>query len=418
MLIIVCTLLSLAFPDAGSSNNWDQWRGPNRDARLPESSTPWPETLKETNLIRSWRVEMGPGYPGPVLDSTRVYTAETAGARDEIAKAFDRSTGKLIWQASWPGAMSVPFFAKRNGDWIRSTPALDGDSIYIAGIRDVLVKLDSKTGREHWRVDFVERFKSPLPAFGFVCSPMIDDTGVYVQAGGGFVKLDKKDGKTIWRTLEDGGGMYGSAFSSPVRVTLASRDQFLVQSRTHLAGIDPQSGKVIWKREIPAFRGMNILTPVVHEGAIFTSAYGGKAHKFDVVSKGGGDLDTVEAWKVGNAEANMSSPVIHNGHAYLHLRNRRVACVNLANGNVTWTSPSSYGEYWSMVSRGDKILALDNRGILYLLKANPQKLEILDERKVSDQETWGHLAVSGNELFIRELKALSAWKWQAMPVAR
>jgi len=209
----------LAFPDAGSSNNWDQWRGPNRDARLPESSTPWPETLKETNLTRSWRVEMGPGYPGPVVDTTRVYTAETASARDEIAKAFDRLTGKLVWQASWPGAMSVPFFAKRNGDWIRSTPALDGDSIYIAGIRDVLVKLDSKTGREHWRVDFVERFKSPLPAFGFVCSPMIDDTGVYVQAGGGFVKLDKKRRKNylenprgwwrhVWQRLLISGASY------------------------------------------------------------------------------------------------------------------------------------------------------------------------------------------------------------------
>ena len=418
MLTIVCAFLCVAFPEVRPSANWDQWRGPNRDAKLPENSTPWPDSLKETHLARSWRVEMGPGYPGPVVDDARVYTAETAGARDEIAKALDRSTGKLVWQASWPGAMSVPFFAKRNGDWVRSTPALDGDSIYIAGIRDVLVKLDSKTGREQWRVDFVERFKSPLPAFGFVCSPMVDATGVYVQAGGGFVKLDKKDGKTIWRTLEDGGGMYGSAFSSPVRVTLASRDQLLVQSRTHLAGIDPQTGKVLWKREIPAFRGMNILTPVVHEGAIFTSAYGGKAHRFDVVSKGGGDIDTVEAWKVGNAEANMSSPIIHEGHAYLHLRNRRVACVNLANGNVTWTSPSSYGEYWSMVSRGDKILALDNRGILYLLKANPQKLEILDERKVSEQETWGHLAVSGNELFVRELKALSAWKWQAAPAAR
>jgi outer membrane protein assembly factor BamB len=114
----------------------------------------------------------------------------------------------------------------------------------------------------------------------------------------------------------------------------------------------------------------------------------------------------------------MSSPIIHDGHAYLHLRNRRVCCVNLTTGNVTWTSPSSYGEYWSMVARGDRILALDNRGILYLLKANPQKLEILDERKVSDQETWGHLAVSGNELFIRELKALGSWKWQQASAAR
>jgi hypothetical protein len=68
-----------------------------------------------------------------------------------------------------------------------------------------------------------------------------------------------------------------------------------------------------------------------------------------------------------------------------------------------------------MVAHGDKILALDNRGMLFLLKANPQKMEVLDERKLSDQETWGHLAVVGNELFVRELKALSAWRWGTTP---
>ena len=41
-----------------------------------------------------------------------------------------------MWKAEWPGAMSVAFMAKRNGDWIRSTPAYDGDSLYVAGIRD------------------------------------------------------------------------------------------------------------------------------------------------------------------------------------------------------------------------------------------------------------------------------------------
>ena len=413
-LVFLAAVLSIPGADAPTpASGWTQWRGPARDARLPDGA-PWPEKLGEDVLKRTWRVELGSGYPGPVVSADKVFTAETVGARDEVARAFDRATGKPVWQTSWPGSMSVPFFAKRNGDWIRSTPVLDGDSIYFAGMRDVLVKLEARTGRERWRVDLMERFKSPLPAFGFVCSPIVDATGIYIQGGGGLVKLDKTDGKTIWRTLEDGGGMYGSAFSSPVRATLASRDQLVVQNRTHLAGVDPVDGKVLWKREIPAFRGMNILTPAIYEGGIFTSAYGGKAHRFDVVSKAG-DLDTVEAWKVGHAEANMSSPVIHNGHAYLHLRNRRVVCLNLATGNVTWTSAGTYGEYWSMVAHGDKILALDNRGMLFLLKANPQKMEVLDERKLSDQETWGHLAVVGNELFVRELKALSAWRWGTTP---
>ena len=68
-----------------------------------------------------------------------------------------------------------------------------------------------------------------------------------------------------------------------------------------------------------------------------------------------------------------------------------------------------------MVANGNKILALDNRGILFLMEASPKEFKIIDERKVSDEETWGHLAVVGDELFIRELKGLSAWMWKKAP---
>ena len=59
--------------------------------------------------------------------------------------------------------MKVPFFARKNGSWVRSTPACDGESIYIGGIRDVLVAIDLENGRERWRVDFPEREGSPVP---------------------------------------------------------------------------------------------------------------------------------------------------------------------------------------------------------------------------------------------------------------
>jgi glycosyltransferase involved in cell wall biosynthesis len=72
-----------------------------------------------------------------------------------------------------------------------------------AGMRDVLVCLDAATGAERWRADFVEQFKSPLPAFGFVCSPLVVGDFVYVQAGAGFCKLDKQTGKVLWRVLTD-----------------------------------------------------------------------------------------------------------------------------------------------------------------------------------------------------------------------
>jgi hypothetical protein len=98
--------------------------------------------------------------------------------------------------------------------------------------------------------------------------------------------------------------------------------------------------------------------------------------------------------------------------AYEHTKNQRTLAVDLKTGKELWTSKESFGKYWSLVANGDRILALDQRGSLYLLKANPAQFELIDQRKVSDQETWAHLAVAGNEIYIRQLDALVAWSWE------
>ena len=143
--------------------------------------------------------------------------------------------------------MKVPFFAARNGSWVRSTPAYDGEYLYVAGMRDVLVCLRARDGSEVWRVDFMETFDTPLPDFGFVCSPLVIGDAVYVQAGGGFARLERKTGAVRWRSLQDGGGMQDSAFSSPVLASLQGVPQLVVQTRAALAGVDPEDGTVLWQ---------------------------------------------------------------------------------------------------------------------------------------------------------------------------
>ena len=46
------------------------------------------------------------------------------------------------------------------------------------------------------------------------------------------------------------------------------------------------------------------------------------------------------------------------------------------------------------------------------VKANPEKYEQLDTRKVSDKETWAHLAVCGDEVYVRSLDGLIAFRWR------
>lgn len=401
-LLLVSTSALLAAGD------WPQWRGPQRSGQV--AGPAWPDKLDTNHLRQVWRVELGPSYSGPIVSGERVFTTETRDKKVEIVTAFDRRSGQVLWRAEWPGALSVPFFAKSNGDWIRATPACDGESLFVAGMRDVLVCLDAQNGQERWRVDFVRQLDAPVPEFGFVCSPLVDGEAVYVQAGASFVKLNKRTGDILWRTLEDQGGMWGSVFSSPIIATLGGLRQLVVQTRQKLAGVDPEDGQVLWEQPVEAFRGMNILTPVILGDTLFTSTYGGRTIGFKV-TQADGKFSVREAWRH-KAQGYMSTPVVIEGVAYHHLKSQRVMAIEVETGRELWTSDRSFGKYWSLVAQGDRILALDQRGQLFLLRANQEQLEELDSRKLTEAETWAHLAVADDQVFVRELHALSAFQWE------
>jgi outer membrane protein assembly factor BamB len=155
---------------------------------------------------------------------------------------------------------------------------------------------------------------------------------------------------------------------------------------------------------------MNILTPTVVGDAVFTSSYQNRSWLY-TITKTDGAFGVTESWS-NNAQGYMSSPVVIGDHVYLHMGNQRFTCIDLKTGTRVWNS-DSFGKYASMVAQGDRILALDERGILLLIKADPAGFQLLDERKVAHEDTWAHLAVTGDEIYVRELNALAAFRWRS-----
>ena len=390
--------------------DWLQWRGPTRDGQIHDSAKAWPGKLSEKNLKKLWSVDLAEGYSSPIVAGERVITVETRSKKNEIVRAFNRDSGKQLWEASWAGSMRVPFFAAKNGSWVRSSPAADGKNVYVGGMLDVLVALDLSSGKEQWRVDFPRKEKTPKPQFGFVCSPLLDKNHVYVQVGSALRKMRKDDGETVWKVLADERAMFGSAFSSPVRATIGKRDQIVVQTRMELAGVAPHDGKVIWKTPVKAFRGMNILTPTVIGNKVFTSTYGGGTFWYGVENKGA--QQAVSPLWQHKLEGYMSSPVSIDGLVYMHGRDKRFHCLDPVKKKVLWSTADVYGDYWSMVVNGKKILALDSRGFLMLIEASPKGFKLAGKVEVSGRPTWAHLVVCDNEVYVRDLKGLTAYRWQ------
>ncbi len=108
----------------------------------------------------------------------------------------------------------------------------------------------------------------------------------------------------------------------------------------------------------------------------------------------------------------MSTPIVIDGHLYMHLKNERFTCLDLKTGEERWTS-KTFGKYWSMIGNVDdqKILALDSDGTLRLIAADPSQLRVIDEFKVAD-DAWAHLAIRGSVVVVRALDALRVYDWK------
>lgn len=245
-------LLSLSTCLFSADPGWPQFRGPERTGAAP--GAPWPGQLKE--LRQLWQVKLDKGYPGPIVDASRVYVAETATSETEIVRALDRKTGKeTVARLLGRGSTPFRFSPKRMATGFARPPPSTGQTLFVAGMEEVLVACNTATGKEKWRVDFPKRYNVAKPDFGFSSSPLLDGDSLIVQAANSVIRLNKKTGATEWRALpREADIMDSGAFSSPTIASLHGRRQLLVQSRTNLYGLDPATGAVLWQQEVPHYQ--------------------------------------------------------------------------------------------------------------------------------------------------------------------
>ena len=102
-----------------------------------------------------------------------------------------------------------------------------------------------------------------------------------------------------------------------------------------------------------------------------------------------------------------------DGHIYLHGRDKKLHCIDLTKGEAKWSTDEDFGEYWSMIQKGNRVLALYQQGILVLFEATPEAFKPLDRREISPKNpTWAHIGLDGNRDLIRSLKGVSVWGWK------
>lgn len=394
----------------GLSQDWPQWRGPNRDGVVHGVKVPgkWPKTLAE-----EWKVPVGEGVASPVVVGSNVYvfTREKKGkdvksgveTGDEVVRCLDLVSGKERWRSEPYPATYKPH-VDANFPWPRSTPLVADGRVFTLGMGGFLSCLDAKTGKLVWRKESRSLTyggsNSPLAADG-LCIVHVGD-----QKAGGLTAFDAVTGEVKWCYADGTTAPCGS----PILGTLAGERQVVTLTHWNFLGVSAATGKKLWEFRGPFPQNTMCNTPVRYKDLLIFAGCGEPLRAIRLEKGDKGILRDV--WKAKGLPLYYSSPVLV-GDLLFGMSTRHQGCffcLDANSGKTLWESDGRQGANASIVNAGSVLLFLTERGRLLIVKPSATAYEPIAEYKVSDTDTHAHPVFLGDRILIKDGTMLRSFR--------
>jgi len=381
-----------------SRNYWTNFRGPNRDGRYDEMAvlTQWPSA----GLTPVWKQPIGVGYASFVVADGRAHTIEQRRGQ-EVVTAYDVATGRELWKQGWNAV-----YSDTTGDGPRATPTWDDGRLYALGATGELRCLDAKTGAVVWGRNILSDNQASNLSWAMAASPLVVDDKVIVLPGGtsgkSVVAYNKMTGAPVWKSQND-----TAAYVSPMLVTLAGRRQIVVVTSSHVLGLVPEDGSLLWSYTWDTDMGINVSQPImVDKNRFFISAGYGKGAALVEVTGSGKDFSTRTVWENINMKNKFNSSVLYEGYVY-GLDEGILTCLDVNTGARKWKG-GRYGYGQVILASGNLIVTSDS-GELALVKATPQQYSEIARFAAIEGKTWNIPAIAGGKLLVRNANEMAAY---------
>lgn len=318
------------------------------------------------------------GIVGPQHENLmRLVPTVNAETKDAIF-CLDAATGKTLWKKEYPNAPMPDI--ETSGS---STPTVADGRCYVSGCL-ALYCLNAETGAEIW--------KSAPPDYGPNCSsPLLVDGLVVVRSGTklGLAAYDPKDGKLVWNQKAIAAGRGCS--SSATAWVKDGKPHVLCNDAKQIFCLEAKTGKVLWS--VP---GGWAGSPVV-SGDYLVAAGARYAYKMTAEK-------AEKVWDRGGMSA--TTAVIFAGHVYA-CTGRHFTCTKLeGDGKPLWDkmgtfSGGDYVENGSPVFADGKLFTIGERGLLTMIKASPEKFELLGKVENSGAAENTTPAIAEGKMYLR-----------------
>lgn len=389
---------------------WNQWRGPGRDGHVPESAYPkaWPGKLE---LV--WQCEVGRGYSSPIAAEGSVFTLTRRGD-NEVVSAISLSSGQLLWESEYLAKIGINMYADGHGRWPRSTPLVHGDVLVTLGASAVLTAWDRNTGKEIWQFRRSGDVSTAELFCGTAMSPLLHAGRIYAHlgddSGGELLALSLEDGEPLWRTSLEGPG-----YASPVLANFAGTPQLVTMTQERVIGVSLSDGRVLWSEAFKDQWNENIVTPIVHGERVIV----GGVRRGTLALRPSPSAEDASAWQVEVDWVNrgttlyMSSPVLVEDQLFGFSQKRRgtLVALNPENGDRLWDMEEPT-ENAALLWAGSQLLALTVGGELLVIDVEAEEFVVQHRFEVAEKPTWAHPLPLTDGLIVRDSDSLMRWRLQ------
>jgi outer membrane protein assembly factor BamB len=361
----------------------------------------------------------------------------------ERVLCFDAQTGQRLWMYGYPVEYRISYAAGP-----RCTPTVDGNRVYTLGAMGHLLCLEANSGRLLWSKDFIKDYNATIPVWGFAAHPLVDGDRLICLVGGDnnrlVVAFNKHTGEQLW-AAESCPGDFG--YCPPMIYTFGSRRQLIIWHSRAVLGLDPESGKRLWRVDWEIRAALTAPTPrhIPDDKLFLTSFYNGsmllrvQAERADILwrshARGERPHQTTDLSSI------MPTPLVQGAHVYGVCSYGQLRCLEWATGKRVWmTMKATRGRYtpanvaeeeqpseserWSnafLIAQGDRCFLFNEQGELIIARLTPDGYQEISRtvlleptnRMAGRKVVWSHPAFADRCIFVRNDQEMACFSLAA-----
>jgi outer membrane protein assembly factor BamB len=407
-------ILTVLFAVLGSTltlhAQWPQFRG--ADGTGVSAGRNLPLTWSETQNVR-WKTAIhGRAWSSPVILGSQIWlTSATEDGRQLFAIAVDRESGKILHDLKIFD-VAQPQYAHPFNTYASPTPVVEPGRVYVTFGSPGTAAIDTKSGKVIWeRRDFeCNHFR------GAGSSPVIFENLLLMHFDGSdhqfVVALDKKTGKTVWRTARsidfqdlnpDGkpkaDGDFRKAFSTPQIVTVGGRPIMVSIGSKATYAYDPRTGKEIW-RVIERGSHSGSTRPVAGHGFVYVPTGFDSSQLLALRPDGQGDVAASHvAWRVTRGVPQKPSVLLVGDLIYMVNDAGVLSAVDAKTGEIVGKGRVAGTYSASPIAANGRIYAFNEDGKTTVFEAT-REMKVLAENNLDDG-FMASPAIDGDALIVR-----------------